>query len=490
MSYLVTARKWRPQNFNEVVGQEHVTRTLKNAIRQNRIGQSYLFSGPRGVGKTTLARVLVKALNCVTGPTDEPCNKCRFCEEINSNRSLDYIEIDGASNRGIDQIRDINEHIKYASPDGKYRIFVIDEVHMLTIEAFNALLKSLEEPPPRIVFIFCTTESHKVPLTIRSRCQHYSFRSFSIAQISDHLEKILIAEKIEFEKSAIFPIAKAANGSMRDSQSILDQVIAYSGGKISLTSVLEVLGINNSELYFTFLSNLAAGKLNENKELLYKMIRQGKEIRLFFFETLSYLSAINYIHAKITDLNILEISESDYQELLKLSQSFSIPNLHTLSDICFDFIRELKQNTEESVILNYFIVKIHRYKELISPGQLKSDMLQLSKALRDAEIVNPTPTEGKATPSARPSAIEKNSPVSATATPAPSAPLTRAPEQSFPTKLATPSSPQIAMNDGGNPNSSLQGGKPTTLATNTSNASSNATIAKAVEMFEAKIVDP
>lgn len=235
MTYQVTARKWRPQNFDSVIGQDHVTRTLKNSIRLKRIAHSYLFCGPRGVGKTTMARVLVKALNCEKGPTDDPCNICRFCQEVNNNNSLDYLEIDGASNRGIDQIREINDKLHYSSPDGKYRVFVIDEVHMLTIEAFNALLKSLEEPPEKIVFIFCTTEAHKVPRTISSRCQQYNFYAFSMKEISDQLKKILDSEKYSYDDESVFFIARAAGGSMRDSQSILDQAIAFCGGGGSLS---------------------------------------------------------------------------------------------------------------------------------------------------------------------------------------------------------------------------------------------------------------
>ena len=204
VKYLITARKWRPRTFEEVIGQEHVTRTLCNAILKKQVAQSYLFSGPRGVGKTTLARIYAKALNCDHGPTDTPCQRCEFCNEISMGNSMHYREIDGASNRGIDQIRSLSESLQYASPRKKYRVFVIDEVHMLTIEAFNALLKSLEEPPEKVIFIFCTTESHKVPLTIRSRCQHYAFGAFGIAAIKDHLKTILEKEQIDYEQESLF----------------------------------------------------------------------------------------------------------------------------------------------------------------------------------------------------------------------------------------------------------------------------------------------
>ncbi|MBL8995470.1 MAG: DNA polymerase III subunit gamma/tau, partial [Spirochaetia bacterium] len=308
MSYLVTARKWRPQTFESVVGQEHVTRTLQNSLRQNRLAHSYLFSGPRGVGKTTLARILVKALNCEKGPTPTPCNVCSYCVEINEGRSLDYQEIDGASNRGIDQIRELNQSLGYLSPNQRHRVFVIDEVHMLTTEAFNALLKSLEEPPPKVVFVFCTTEAHKVPLTIRSRCQHHHFRAFSIPAITDQLRNILSAEKIAFEEESLFPIARAANGSMRDSQSLLDQVIAYAGEKITSSAVREVLGIIGSDNHFHFMEYLLAGDLAKNQALLLNLAHEGRDLKQFVLDLIHFLTALVFIQKGVASSHDLEVS--------------------------------------------------------------------------------------------------------------------------------------------------------------------------------------
>ena len=283
MSYLITARKWRPTNFEEVVGQEHITRTIKNALLQNKMSQSYLFSGPRGVGKTTLARIYAKSINCAEGQNKAaPCGECQFCREVDVGNSLNYQEIDGASNRGIEQIREINRNLCYTSPQGKYRVFVIDEVHMLTIEAFNALLKSLEEPPQKVVFIFCTTESHKMPKTILSRCQQYLFKGFTIATLQEHLKKILAAEKIAFDEQSLFHIAKAADGSMRDAQNILDQVIAYADANLTLAKTLEVLGKTDLEFQKSFIENLIHSKLVDNKKLIRQFFLAGKEIALFF----------------------------------------------------------------------------------------------------------------------------------------------------------------------------------------------------------------
>src|SRR6266567_3519799 len=230
MSYQVIARKYRPQVFEEVVGQKLVTQTLANAIRTNRVAHGYIFSGARGVGKTTTARILAKALNCVQGPTVAPCGKCPSCTEIAAGTSVDVLEIDAASNRGIDEIRGLRESVRYLPARDRYRVFIIDEVHMLTTEAFNALLKTLEEPPPRSLIILATTEPHKLPTTIQSRCQHFAFRLLDYSEIFAQLEKIAAAEKIRADEKALSAIAQAAEGSLRDALSLLDQAATLSGG--------------------------------------------------------------------------------------------------------------------------------------------------------------------------------------------------------------------------------------------------------------------
>jgi len=229
LEYLVLARKFRPQTFEDVAGQEHVVKTLRNSIGQGRVAHAFLFSGPRGVGKTSVARILAKSLNCEKGPTATPCNVCSNCREITNGSSLDVREIDGASNRGIDEIRELRENVKFAPAAAKYKIYIIDEVHMLTREAFNALLKTLEEPPSHVIFIFATTESHKVPATIISRCQCYDFRRISLKEIAANLGRVAAAEGIKISPSALLWIAEAGDGSMRDAQSIFDQVISYAG---------------------------------------------------------------------------------------------------------------------------------------------------------------------------------------------------------------------------------------------------------------------
>ena len=226
MSYLVLARKWRPQSFGDIAGQEHITRTLSNAIRSNRIAHAYLFTGVRGVGKTTAARILAKALNCEKGPTPNPCNQCSFCEEITSGSCIDVLEIDGASNRGIDEIRQIIENVRYQPAQCRFKIYIIDEVHQVTKDAFNALLKTLEEPPPSVKFILATTEPHRLPETILSRCQRYDFRRIALREIVRRLDEIAQQEGLDITEGALVLLAREADGSMRDAQSLLEQVLA------------------------------------------------------------------------------------------------------------------------------------------------------------------------------------------------------------------------------------------------------------------------
>jgi DNA polymerase-3 subunit gamma/tau len=250
MAYIVTARKWRPQKFSEVVGQEHITATLKNAIKSNRIAHAYLFTGPRGVGKTTTARILAKTLNCLNPQDAEPCNECEMCKSILNSQSLDIIEIDGASNRGIDEIRTLRESVKYAPTKGKYKVYIIDEVHMLTRESFNAFLKTLEEPPSHTIFIFATTDVHKVPLTIISRCQRFDFRRIQMNTIKDLLRKIAEEEEIKIDDKTLTIIARKADGALRDAESYFDQVVSFCGNDIDSATVSHMLNLVDDELYF------------------------------------------------------------------------------------------------------------------------------------------------------------------------------------------------------------------------------------------------
>ena len=292
MDYLIFARKFRPQTFEEIVGQETITTTLRNAIRQERVPQSFLFSGPRGVGKTSTARILAKALNCKEGPTEKPCGKCVSCKEVEQGNSMDVLEVDGASNRGIEEIRTLRENVKFKPSSGRYKIYIIDEVHSLTGDAFNALLKTLEEPPAHVKFIFATTESHKVPLTILSRCQRLQFKRISVPEAVEKLEKIAQQEKLKCEKNVLFMIAKATEGALRDAESLLDQLASFSEGKIKEEDVLTLLGLAPEDMYLSVLTAIREKKGEEIFGLVKKLYEDGADLAQFakgLFEVFRHL---------------------------------------------------------------------------------------------------------------------------------------------------------------------------------------------------------
>ena len=286
MSYLVIARKWRPQNFADIAGQEHITRTLQNAIRANRIAHAFLFTGVRGVGKTTAARVLAKALNCAKGPTPNPCNECPQCQEISQGSSIDVLEIDGASNRGIDEIRQIIENVRYQPANCRFKIYIIDEVHQVTKDAFNALLKTLEEPPPSVKFILATTEPQRLPATILSRCQRYDFRRINLREIVARLGAIAKSEGLAITEGALVLLAREADGSMRDAQSLLEQVLAVSSGADSEAErstvderlLQEVLGLAERRVLYEISAAVLAGDARRCVELVANVVNQGRDI--------------------------------------------------------------------------------------------------------------------------------------------------------------------------------------------------------------------
>ena len=289
MSYQVFARKYRPQTFDDLVGQAHVTRTLKNAVEQNRLAHAYLFVGPRGIGKTSTARILAKALNCVKGPTVTPCGVCDSCKEITAGNSLDVLEIDGASNNGVEQVRELRDNVRYAPSKGHFKIYIIDEVHMLTSAAFNALLKTLEEPPPHVKFIFATTEPQKVLPTILSRCQRFDLHRIPANLIAKHLQFIADKEKITLEPAAAHAIAKGADGGLRDAESMLDQLVAFCGEKIGEPDVLNVFGFTSEQTVANFTDKILRGETPEALELLHAEAENGKDMMKLMSDLISYL---------------------------------------------------------------------------------------------------------------------------------------------------------------------------------------------------------
>src|SRR5271169_3140003 len=276
MAYQVIARKWRPQTFRDLVGQTHVTETLANAIRNNRVAHAYIFSGARGVGKTTAARILAKALNCVNGPTAEPCGECDSCKEIAAGTSLDVIEIDAASNRGIDQIRELREMVRYAPAASRSKVVLLDEAHMLTSEASNALLKTLEEPPDRVIFVMATTQPEDLEDTIRSRSQHFHFRALTFAEITGRLEEIAAKENLKIEPGALAVIARAADGSLRDGLSLLEQALAYCGDNITENQVREILGVVAASVLDELTTAVANQSATRVLALVHQLLAEGQ----------------------------------------------------------------------------------------------------------------------------------------------------------------------------------------------------------------------
>lgn len=289
MSYLVLSRKYRPRTFDEVVGQDHITATLKKAIESGRVAQAYIFAGTRGTGKTTMARIFAKALNCVNGPTPTPCNECEICKSVDTGEDVDVIEIDGASHNLVDDVRELRANAGYRPARARFKIYYIDEVHMLTPSAFNALLKTLEEPPSHVKFIFATTEPHKIPLTIQSRCQRFDFRNIPAAGILARLGWICGKEGIEAEEGALSLVARLAAGSMRDAESLLDQIVSFSGGEISRHAVEEVLGIVPTEAFSALFGALVSGDTAAALEGVERVLSRGTAARQFVAEFIDYL---------------------------------------------------------------------------------------------------------------------------------------------------------------------------------------------------------
>ncbi len=380
MSYLVIARRWRPQKFSEIIGQEHVSRTLANAIEKDRIAHSYIFTGPRGVGKTTTARILAKALNCEKGPVATPCNECTSCKSITIGNSLDVLEIDGASNRGIDEVRNLRENIRYTPTQGKYRIYIIDEVHMLTKEAFNALLKTLEEPPAHALFIFATTEIHKVPATILSRCQRFDFKRIAINTIMDHLKHICEEDKIEIDDDALMQIAKKADGSMRDSQSILDQVISFSGDKITFEIVAQVLGVIHQDIFFEISDYIAENDLKNIILTAKKIFTTGYDINELLLGLEEHIRNL-LITRSMKSTDLLEVSENYLARYKEDAEKFSENDLITHLHILSETAKNIKISQQPNLKFELGLIKMAKAPQAKQIEQILEKLDLLKKKL-------------------------------------------------------------------------------------------------------------
>lgn len=358
MEYQSLYRKWRPQTFEDIIGQKHITQTLINAISLNRISHAYIFSGPRGVGKTTTARILAKSLNCVKGPTPHPCNKCERCMRITDGYSMDVIEIDGASNNGVDSIRELRNKVNFAPAEGKYKVYIIDEVHMLSQGAFNALLKTLEEPPSHVIFIFATTDPHKIPSTILSRCQWFNFRRISLADIIAKLKKIAKDEGLNINDETLNIIARSSTGSMRDAESVLDQIIAYCGKEITSQSVREVLGIIEEEVFFEFIEAIINDDTLKGIEIINRTADLGGDASQFIRNLMEYVHNLSL--AKVCQKEILNLQGvfiEDRERLLKQSTTIQLKKLFNIIDYLAEAEKKMRYIRHPWILLEMLVIK-------------------------------------------------------------------------------------------------------------------------------------
>ena len=433
MSYLVIARKWRPQAFVDIAGQEHITRTLQNAISADRIAHAYLFTGVRGVGKTTAARVLAKALNCEKGPTPNPCGQCSQCEEIAQGSSIDVLEIDGASNRGIDEIRQIIDNVRYQPANSRFKIYIIDEVHQVTKDAFNALLKTLEEPPPSVKFILATTEPHRLPATILSRCQRYDFRRINLREIVQRLGAIAKSEGLDITEGALVLLAREADGSMRDAQSLLEQVLAMvapadaSGKKIPANEVLlqEVLGLAERSTLYEISAAVLGGQAQRCVELVAEVVSRGRDLNRLSRDLVEHFR--NLLVARLTakggangaqqTISLLDLPDQEIVDLAAQSRTLSIETLLDYFDFMAAGDEEITRSATPRFALESLLIRLAGLPQTLPVTELIERLERLegkpSAAGSVKERVAP-PVQERATPPIRPTAT-----VAAAATSAP-----------------------------------------------------------------------
>ena len=389
--YQVIARKYRPQTFQEVVNQEHVKTTLENAIAQKRVAHGYIFSGQRGTGKTTVARILARCLNCVEGPTATPCGVCASCLEITAGGAPDVIEIDAASNRGINEMRELRENVRYQPARDRYKVFIIDEAHQITNEAFNALLKTIEEPPPWVVFVLCTTEAHKIPATIASRCQHFSFRSVGFEDLAARMAWICQQEGIEADAEALAVLAQAGEGSVRDSLSALDQAIACCGSKLDAAEVRALLGAFSLESLEQVTQALVASDSRRMLEVVDELERNGHNLQHFSRELARYFRNLLVARISGADTRLVAASAAERQKLAQIASQFSEEDLSRYLQLSLDLFRDLQFSLQPRFHLEIGLVR------LVQAGRL----LPIEEALAQVSGADPRPAP-KAAPPAPP----------------------------------------------------------------------------------------
>lgn len=361
MSYTALYRKFRPDNFADVKGQDHIVTTLTNQIKHNRIGHAYLFCGTRGTGKTTVAKILAKAVNCEHPVNGSPCNECAMCKAIQAGTAMNVIEIDAASNNGVDNIREIREEVSYRPTEGKYKVYIIDEVHMLSVGAFNALLKTLEEPPSYVMFILATTEAHKIPITILSRCQRYDFHRITIDTIAARLDELLKVEGIEAEEKAVRYVAKAGDGSMRDALSLLDQCIAfYLGQELTYDKVLEVLGAVDTEVFSKLLRKVIQGDVTGSIHILEELIVGGRELSQFVGDFTWYMRNLLLVKTSEDPEEAIDVSSENMKLLKEESTMLDVETLMRYIRIFSDLSNQIRYATQKRVLVEIALIKLCR----------------------------------------------------------------------------------------------------------------------------------
>lgn len=360
MSYTALYRKFRPDTFADVKGQDHIVTTLKNQLKANRIGHAYLFTGTRGTGKTTVAKIFARTVNCENPTEDGPCGECRICRAIAAGASMNVIEIDAASNNGVDNIREIVEEVSYSPAEGKYKVYIIDEVHMLSIGAFNALLKTLEEPPSYVIFILATTEVHKLPITILSRCQRYDFKRISIDTIADRMRELVQAESVQVEDKALRYIAKAADGSMRDALSLLDQCIAFHlGQELTYDKVLDVLGAVDTEVFSRLLRNILDRNVLSCVKLLEEIVMQGRELTQFVTDFTWYLR--NLMLAQVSDSNLEDVIDMSTDNLNRLKEEAAMVEMEQIVryiHIFSELAGQIRYASQKRILVEIALIKL------------------------------------------------------------------------------------------------------------------------------------
>ena len=379
MAYVALYRQWRPQDFDALVGQKAVKTTLKNALASGKIAHAYLFSGPRGTGKTSMARILAKALNCEQGPTAEPCGQCSNCQRIVQGTSLDVIEIDAASNTSVDNIRDLREQVAFTPAESRYKVYIIDEVHMLSAGAFNALLKTLEEPPAYVIFILATTEAHKIPITILSRCQRYDFHRISIDTITDRLAELMRTEQVDVEERALRYVAKAGDGSMRDALSLLDQCIAFHlGEKLTYENVLEVLGAVDTEVFSALLRQVLAKDVTGAIRTVDHLVDQGRELGQMVNDFTWYMRNLLLIQSADDMEEVLDMSADHLAALKEEAQMVEPETLIRYIRIFSELSSQIRYAAQKRILLEIAIIKLCR-------PQMEKDLSALNERMDDIE---------------------------------------------------------------------------------------------------------